>query len=181
MKNLEWFAVQYNGLETNVEVTKCGRVRRIKKEWVNYTTSAKIGEVDFSKLKLNNDGYMQLGIQVKKLKPKTVQVQQLLAAAFLGYEFGMYPEFVVMHIDDNPLNNNLSNLKVDTQRENCSQLRTKKSGLPVGVHFYKQTKKYQSCIKINGKLKHLGYFKTIEEASQAYQNKLKEISIQQSF
>ena len=41
MENLEWYPVYYNALETNVEVTKCGRVRRIKKEWLNYNWKTK--------------------------------------------------------------------------------------------------------------------------------------------
>lgn len=31
---MEWKPVYYNGLETNVEVTSCGRVRRVKKDWL---------------------------------------------------------------------------------------------------------------------------------------------------
>jgi len=39
---------------------------------------------------------------------------------------------------------------------------------PIGVSFYKPTKKYLSHISISGKHKHLGYFNTIEEASYMY-------------
>jgi hypothetical protein len=39
-----------------------------------------------------------------------------------------------------------------------------------GVSFdpNRRTKKFKSIIRINGKLKHLGYFRTEEEAHQAY-------------
>lgn len=37
-----------------------------------------------------------------------------------------------------------------------------------GVSFHKRNKKYQSQIKINGKRKHLGSFKTEAEAAEAY-------------
>jgi len=39
---------------------------------------------------------------------------------------------------------------------------------PMGVSWYKQTEKYQARIRINGKLKHLGYFKTVQEAKAVY-------------
>lgn len=180
MKNIEWHSFFYNGIETNIEVTKCGRVRKVPKDWYGKGTGSykiKYGEFDFTKLKLNLDGYIQIGIKVKGLNKKTVSIHQLVASVFLDYKFGMFPKFVVMHLDDNPLNNNLSNLKVDTHRENMSQARTKKSGLPVGVSFCKKTKKFISRIFINDKTIHLGYYNTPEEASQVYQNKLKEISI----
>ena len=175
MENLEWFAVPYNGLETNVEVTKCGRVRKIKVDWLNYNWKTKLGEIDFNRLKLSPKGYKQIGIQIKGLKARAVQVQQLVAAAFLGYKW-KYMENVVMHLDDNPLNNNLSNLKIGTNRENCSQRRTIKTGLPVGVCYFKRDKRYYSKITIKKKQINLGSFKTPEEPSQAYQTKLLELT-----
>ena len=39
---------------------------------------------------------------------------------------------------------------------------------PVGVCFHKHTGKFMAYLNINGKLKHLGYFATPEEAFQAY-------------
>jgi hypothetical protein len=179
MENLEWKPVYYNGLETNVEVTKCGKVKKVQKEWYGfskYCSNIIYGEIDLTKLKLNKNGYRQIGIQIKEFKPRQVHIQQLVASAFLDYKWNGH-DFVVMHLDDNPLNNNLSNLQIGTNRKNCSQERTIKTGLPVGVCWHKKAKKYLAQIHINGKNNYLGLFNTIEEASQAYQNKLKEISI----
>ena len=39
---------------------------------------------------------------------------------------------------------------------------------PVGVCFHKATGKFMARLRINGKLKHLGYFTTPEEAFQVY-------------
>lgn len=175
MEKLEWHPVFYNGLETNVEVTKCGRVRRIKVHWLKYNTSAKLGEIDFNKLS-SSKGYNQIGIQIKGLQKRIVQVHQLVAAAFLNYQWNG-SKLVIDHIDSNKQNNNLNNLKVVTLRENSSKERTKKSGTPVGVWFEKKVNKYQSQIYINGKKITIGRYNTIEEASNAYKNKLKEISI----
>jgi hypothetical protein len=175
MENLEWFAVPYNGLETNIEVTKCGRVRRVKIDWMQ--RNRLIGEIDFNKLKLHPQGYKILAIQIKGSKPKTVQVQQLVAASFLGYNFNGH-KLVVDHEDTNRLNNHINNLRIVTNRENVSKEKAIKSGLPTGVCFRKDIKRYQSRIQINGKTIHLGFYNTIEEASNAYQQKLKSLSNQ---
>lgn len=173
MKKTEWHPFFYNGIETNVEVTKCGKIRKVPKYWLLRLKS--IGEVDFDKLKLNK-GYKRITVKPKGLKIKTVRLHQILAAVFLEYEFNGY-KTVIDHIDSNPLNNNIDNLRVITQRENCSKEKTIKSGLPVGVSFDKSRNKYRSCLWIGNKPIHLGRFNTIEEASNAYQDKLKEILI----
>jgi hypothetical protein len=170
---MEWKAVYYNGLETNVEITRCGKVRRIKVDWIK--NKSKTGEVDFSNLKLHTNGYKSLGIQIKGLKPKAILLQQLIASVFLGYKFQGH-KLVIDHIDSNKLNNHIDNLRVVTQRENISKEKSIKSGLPTGVYFRKDIKKYITQIQINNKRINLGSFNTIEEASNAYQNKLKTLN-----
>lgn len=176
---MEWYPVFYNGLETNVEVTRCAKVRKVKKDWYGFSkrcTNATYGEVDFSKLKLNKHGYMRLKIQIKGKEREMVFLHQLVASAFLGYKFGNFPNEVVDHIDNNPLNNNSYNLQIISQRANCSRLKTEKSGLPVGVRWHKASKKYQTRIYINKKQISLGYYDNIEDASNAYQIKLKSLN-----
>ena len=73
MENTNWYPVFYNGLETNVEVTRCGKVRRVRVDWLKYTTNAKIGEVDFSILSLNK-GYHQLNISIKNFKSISLKI-----------------------------------------------------------------------------------------------------------
>jgi hypothetical protein len=111
----------------------------------------------------------------KNGKLKAFKIHQLVAMAFLNHKPDGTQKIVVDHIDSNPLNNRLCNLRLITNRENCSKERTHKSGLPVGVSFHKSTNKYQSKIFYNGKQKYLGLFNTIEDASKAYQNKLNSI------
>jgi hypothetical protein len=173
MENLEWVPVYYNGIETNIEVTKNARFRKLKVDWMIYN-NLKYGEIDLNNIKTNIQGYKSLTIQIKGQNKKQVRLHQLIAAAFLNYKF-QGNKLVIDHIDSDKLNNNLSNLRVVTQRENLSKERTKKSGLPVGVSWRKRDKKYMSYITINNKLVHLGHFNTIEEASYAYQQKLKSI------
>jgi hypothetical protein len=163
-----WKKVFYNGRETNIEVTKCGRVRKVEKIWYGNHTS-KYGEVDFTKLKLHPNGYKHITIQIFCQHQKTVKVHQLIAAAFLGYQFNGN-KLVVDHIDSNKLNNHLDNLRIIENIENTLKERVKKSGLPLGV--FKVNNKYKAQKCINGKLLYLGLFNTIEEASIAYEKKL---------
>jgi hypothetical protein len=171
---MEWTKVLFNGLETNVEVTRCGKIRKVKVDWMIY--EIKLGEINFDNLKLDSSGYKRVGIKVKDCGTKSKRLHQLMAAAFLGYQFNGN-KLVVDHIDSNKLNNHIDNLRVITQRENVSKEKTFKSGLPVGVWFDKSRNKYFSQIYINKKHFRLGRFNTIEEASNAYQTKLKSLSI----
>jgi hypothetical protein len=176
MENTKWYTALYNGLETNLEVTKCGRVRKVQKEWYGKGSGSykiKYGEVNFTKLRFNK-GYKSIGIQIKGLKAKTVLLHQLIAASFLSYKFKEH-NLVVDHIDNNKQNNNINNLQIITQRENVVKEIILKKTLPIGVCFDKSRNKYMAQITINNKHKNLGRYNTPEEASQAYQNKLKTI------
>ena len=84
---------------------------------------------------------------------------------------------MIDHVDNNPSNNNVKNLRWATNQDNqCNQCKYKnnKSGFK-GVHFDKRTNKYQSRININGKSNYLGLFETAEEASRCYEAKANEI------
>lgn len=80
------------------------------------------------------------------------------------------------HIDGNGLNNCLSNLRVVTIRENCSNRRDRRNGETksnyVGVYQSKGQTNWRSQISINRKSIHLGCFENEKKASEAYQNAL---------
>ena len=65
------------------------------------------------------------------------------------------------------------NMIIVTRKSRCG-------GLPVGVYFYKPTKKYKTQLSMNGKRKSLGYYKTPEEAflvyKQAKESYIKEVA-----
>lgn len=87
------------------------------------------------------------------------------------YHYGAFPDGVIDHIDRNPLNNSIRNLRVVKHAENCQN--TKKhidntSGYK-GVYWNKQRSRWMAKIVVNGKQHHLGIFLTPEEASVAYQ------------
>jgi hypothetical protein len=84
--------------------------------------------------------------------------------------------FHVDHIDRNPLNNKLQNLRQVTQRQNHHN-RKNQSIYGVGVSKQKGcvTKPFLATISINKNKIYLGHFETQEEANQAYQLKKQQI------
>jgi hypothetical protein len=70
---------------------------------------------------------------------------------------------VIDHIDRNRLNNNINNLRVVTQQENCMNTTAKK-----GYYLDKRDNRFYSDIKVYKKKIHIGGFNTEEEAREAY-------------
>lgn len=180
---MEWHKMYYNGLETNIECTMCGKVRRIKVDW-SKGKNVKIGEVNWLELKTNNKGYHSIPIKVKGYVTNSTSIHQLIYATF-NPKYKFKTKLKVDHIDSNKKNNNINNLQLIDNRENISKSAylKKTTNLPIGVFKvclkYKEKKYiyYRAGIRLenNKNTKHLGNFKTPEEASEAYQKKLKEI------
>ena len=126
----------------------------------------------FKKPTADCHGYLYVNLYSKSIK-KSIKIHQLIAMAFLNHKPCGY-KLVVDHIDNNPLNNNLNNLQLISQRENSSK--DKKNDL-IGAYRHKLSKKWFSSIKINGKNKYLGTFETQIEAHLAYKNKLKQLEL----
>lgn len=120
----------------------------------------------------NCNGYLMVDINTNK-KHKTLYIHRVVAQIFLPNPENL-PE--VHHKDNNKSNNHLDNLEWTTKSMNCRMSsKKKKSGLPRGVSYNNVVKKYQAQISINCKVKHLGYYKTVEEAEKKYLEKYKEI------
>ena len=69
---------------------------------------------------------------------------------------------VTDHIDRDGLNNQRYNLRSVTVSENAFNTKAK------GYSFHKREQKFRARIMVNGKSKHLGDFKTEQEARQSY-------------
>lgn len=85
------------------------------------------------------------------------------------FVYGYMPK-QIDHINGNPADNRLVNLRESTQSQNKQNSRTKrgtKSGLK-GICYSKDHKKWRAMIGPRGAVRHLGYFKTPEEAHAAY-------------
>jgi hypothetical protein len=95
-------------------------------------------------------------------KRTTIKMHQVLAK-LMGFKR------IADHIDENGLNNQRHNLQDLTTKQNGEKARLSKANTSghKGVHWYKQTSKWQVQIVHNGKKKHLGYFNKLKDAIAA--------------
>lgn len=77
---------------------------------------------------------------------------------------------VVDHINGNKLDNRRENLRVCTQAENARNRKvTKRNKCGYkGIYWVERDKRWKGYIHVKGKGLHLGYFKTLLEGAQAY-------------
>jgi hypothetical protein len=151
------------------QVSNFGRVKGLKRIVKHNWGGNKVLKEKILKSSLDGWGYLFVNL-CKENKKLNKKIHIMVCESFLNHKTCGF-KMVIDHIDSNKQNNNLNNLQIVTQRENTSKERTIKSGTPAGVN--KSGKKYMSRITINGFREYLGLFNTIEEASKAYQNKLK--------
>lgn len=87
------------------------------------------------------------------------------------YVTGSMPKGEIDHIDGTRDNNRFANLRdvpnIVNQQNIVRAMRTSTSRV-LGAFYDKQTGRYRSTIRINGRNKHLGRFATAEEAHAAY-------------
>jgi hypothetical protein len=82
--------------------------------------------------------------------------------------YGSFPNGVIDHIDGNPSNNRINNLRDVSARQNGQNRKEHRNGKLVGTSYNKRDSIYQARISLNGKSKNLGSFKTEIEAHEAY-------------
>ena len=85
------------------------------------------------------------------------------------YVYGEWPKLNIDHINRNPSDNRLVNLRDVTQKQNmqnASKYSHNTSGHP-GVAWHKRISKWRAHIMHNQKDIHLGYFSILEEAIAA--------------
>jgi alkyl hydroperoxide reductase subunit AhpF len=104
----------------------------------------------------NGSGYLQA-----KVDGKTYLVHRIIFLMHHGY----LPKYID-HIDTNPLNNKIENLRPATVLQNNQNVKTRKdntSGIK-GIDYRKNTNKWRARIKIAGVTKNLGEYNDIEYA-----------------
>lgn len=85
------------------------------------------------------------------------------------WHFGVIPEMHIDHIDGNPMNNRIENLREVTDAQNAQNQRVARANNKLGVQgVYRVNNRYRSVLTTDGKSKHIGYFDTPELAHKAY-------------
>jgi hypothetical protein len=96
------------------------------------------------------------------------------ARAVFAWNHGRWPDGTIDHIDRNPRNNRIENL-----READMALQTQNTTFfNYGCSWYEPLKKWAAKIRVNGNLKHLGYHYTQKAAQEAYMAACDEIGRQ---
>lgn len=158
------------GYEGYYQVSDLGRVKSLSRVVKGRWGFNNIKEYMLTN-SINKKGYYRVGFSKDGII-KSHKVHILVAIAFLGH---ISNDLVVDHIDNDKSNNRLDNLQLITQRENSSKDQKNRTSERIGVGWHKKNKKWISKITINKKSIYLGSFKNEIDASNAYQNKLKEI------
>ena len=118
---------------------------------------------------INKDGYIEVNVNRKKY----------LAHRIIFAIHHDYLPDLIDHIDRNPKNNNVNNLRAASKALNAINTGIPKnntSGIK-GVSWHKKARKWTAQIKIKGKKVHLGIFSSIIDAEKARKNAEKEAFI----
>jgi hypothetical protein len=114
---------------------------------------------DWKKIEIQKDCY---GYNFLVIGKKQYKLHRIIAYIFLNLDINDTKQ-IIDHIDNNPSNNNIENLRITTQQQNCFNKKKTK-----GYCWYKSRNKFLAYINKDYKHIHLGYFDTEEEARQAY-------------
>lgn len=117
---------------------------------------------------LLDEGYIQIGIDGKQYRAHRL--------AFF-YMTGEWPTLEVDHINGCRSDNTWNNLREATRIQNCQNKKISKGNTSgyKGVSWDSTLQRFRASIKVAGKGKYLGSYKTAEEASKAYQNAAEEL------
>jgi len=119
-------------------------------------------------------GYKEVMLSAGGGKQKLKRIHQLLAESFLNHEPCGY-KVVVDHIDNNPFNNDLSNLQLISHRENLTKdsWRHRKGDVKSrGVS--RHLNRFNANICLDGTPYYLGSFSSELKASEAYEKSLQD-------
>ena len=107
---------------------------------------------------------------IRILKMHRVVMERVIGRKLADDEF-------IDHIDGDGLNNTRENLRIVDVSENLANSKVWKNNSSGyrGVSYHKRNKRWQAKIHFKGKLTHLGWYDTPEEASRAYERGAREI------
>lgn len=110
---------------------------------------------------VNSGAYMRVGFNNKKYN---------YARTCWYIFYGVWPLHYIDHIDGNPQNNKMDNLRDVSARRNQQNLKMHRKGNLVGATYYKKRDSYLSRAWLNGRSYFLGWHKTAESAHKSYKN-----------
>lgn len=111
---------------------------------------------------LKADGYVGI-----RLRGKTHQAHRVAWAIVAG----TWPTGDVDHIDGDKANNRWSNLRDVSEAVNMQNQRRAQRGNQsghLGVHWHPRRNEWRAVIKVDGRNRQIGAYKTADEASAAY-------------
>jgi len=106
---------------------------------------------------MRKDGYFRICINYKRYLSHRL--------AWLYY-YGEFPKHQIDHIDQNPSNNAISNLRdIKSQNVNFPKAKNNTSGF-TGVSYSKKDRVWVSKVQVKGHTHYLGSYNTVEEANE---------------
>ena len=140
----------------NYAISTFGRVKNVK-----------TGKI--LKAKLGKRGYFIVNLCEDNVR-KTHQVHRLVCCTFID---NPNDKKYVDHIDNNPQNNHISNLRFATANENQHnrKLNSNNTSGIKGINWHKANEKWRAQIRIDGIKIHIGYYDNLEDAKIARVNR----------
>ena len=122
-------------------------------------------------VKQNSRGYIQININ------KKLYVLHRLIYKYFNedWDISYSKNNHIDHININPSDNRIENLRILTCSQNTRNQKKRENCSSIYKGVYKRGKKWEARIKIDGKSKYLGSYKSELEAHEAYQKKYDEI------
>jgi hypothetical protein len=118
-------------------------------------TNSKTRKIGQTFCSVTEKGYLRGSVNGKSYK-----AHRLIFLYYHGYM-----PLQIDHIDGNPANNKIENLREATSAQNNQNRKVTSSSGIKGVVWHKQSKKWIASICVNRKSIHLGSFLSIEEAA----------------
>lgn len=139
-------------------------------------SSCLVDDDDYDRLSENKWYCNNAGYAARHMRQGKYKYTMLLMHRFiLGLEKG--DGICVDHANLNRLDNRKCNLRICTSGENQSNkgIQSNNTSGVKGVRWSEPCKKWHAQISFNGKNRNLGFFKTIDQAAEAYSKEAKKL------